>query len=321
MLVVVAVIGILVGILLPTIGAARERARSAACAANLRQVGVALRSYLNDNDERMPQVWIDGAQKNPTSSTIVERGTPDAAPIGTLFAGTRGQLDLYGVNRIGPQRRPLNSYLGVTNPGNDEDEYQREQDGELAFEDSVQVEALRDPADRGGYIAYLGADNADVRSMYDFLGSSYVINDHALQPSRSEPGDELPTLVFPLVPPRGGGDDYLPRDGRMPRVVSPGQTWAVGDQPIYNYDRIDASNAREAAWGRDHRWHSRSEVRANLLFLDMSVRANLLVPHPRSVTDGPAFTDDDVRALNTTSDYTFLPRENWRERFNDGVYD
>lgn len=49
LLVVVGIIGILAGLLLPTLGQARDRGRSAKCINNLRQIGVAMTMYCDDH--------------------------------------------------------------------------------------------------------------------------------------------------------------------------------------------------------------------------------------------------------------------------------
>ncbi len=54
LLVVVAIIAILAALLLPALSRAKEKARRVKCSSNLRQVGLALHMYANDNRERLP---------------------------------------------------------------------------------------------------------------------------------------------------------------------------------------------------------------------------------------------------------------------------
>jgi prepilin-type N-terminal cleavage/methylation domain-containing protein/prepilin-type processing-associated H-X9-DG protein len=54
LLVVISVIALLMGILLPALGKARAAANKTYCMANLRQIGIAFRSYLDDNRDIFP---------------------------------------------------------------------------------------------------------------------------------------------------------------------------------------------------------------------------------------------------------------------------
>src|ERR1043166_755202 len=54
LLVVIAIIGILAGMLLPTLNRTREKTRRAGCASNLRQIGIAMVAYADDNQNHYP---------------------------------------------------------------------------------------------------------------------------------------------------------------------------------------------------------------------------------------------------------------------------
>lgn len=59
LLTVIAIIGILAAILIPVVGAVRERVRSAHCQSNLRQLHTATMLYAQDNNELFPQDGTD----------------------------------------------------------------------------------------------------------------------------------------------------------------------------------------------------------------------------------------------------------------------
>ena len=54
LLVVISIIALLIGILLPALGAARKSARNAICASNIRQIAIGHLSYAQDNRSFMP---------------------------------------------------------------------------------------------------------------------------------------------------------------------------------------------------------------------------------------------------------------------------
>ena len=57
LLVVMVIIALLVGLLLPALGRAREEARKTQCRSNLRQIGLAINIYCNDNKGYTPVVY------------------------------------------------------------------------------------------------------------------------------------------------------------------------------------------------------------------------------------------------------------------------
>ena len=68
LLVVIAIIAILAAILFPVFDQAREKARSATCQSNLKQIGIALLQYVGDYDEGMPLAWNIQASIGPGAS-------------------------------------------------------------------------------------------------------------------------------------------------------------------------------------------------------------------------------------------------------------
>jgi prepilin-type N-terminal cleavage/methylation domain-containing protein len=69
LLVVVAIISLLVAILLPSLGKAREQAKRSACAANLHGLGQAMMTYAQGNNDQMPQFGpVSGTTGQPIAA-------------------------------------------------------------------------------------------------------------------------------------------------------------------------------------------------------------------------------------------------------------
>lgn len=260
LLVVVAVIALLIGILLPALGAARRQAIALGCASNLKQLGLGIGLYYNDYPNTLPQIRVRGDE-------IVRPGDKDQGEnIGALFGGKMGMLPFIGINTIGPERRPLNQYV---------------YDGELPPDDSTEadefeLEIFRSPADQGTSDPFTVGLGFPTDSMYELIGSSYTVNDHAM--------DDTPFAeLYPTLIPEEGG--------KMPRIRNPSKVWVLAAHPIYNYDD---------GMERGQQWYRPSEVEASLLFYDGHAKAAVKV---------------DEGVVQETQRYTFLPSPDWLEQF------
>lgn len=75
LLVVIAIISILAAILFPVFARARENARRASCMSNLKQIGLGIMQYTQDNDERYPPNW-NGDQTPNANELDTDPGKP-----------------------------------------------------------------------------------------------------------------------------------------------------------------------------------------------------------------------------------------------------
>src|SRR5215471_19167422 len=74
MLVVIAIIGVLAALLLPTFGRIKESGRATSCLSNLHQIGTALQLYVQENNNRLPNMrdrLLSGTNDLPSPDMVL----------------------------------------------------------------------------------------------------------------------------------------------------------------------------------------------------------------------------------------------------------
>lgn len=102
LLVVIAIIGVLAGLLLPTLTATKNRAWTLTCLNNLKQLEVCCHLYITDNDDFLPPNQVGGFVAAPSSTNAirtvenVRSWCPGIAPLDTTTTNVeQGVLFLY----------------------------------------------------------------------------------------------------------------------------------------------------------------------------------------------------------------------------------
>jgi prepilin-type N-terminal cleavage/methylation domain-containing protein len=84
LLVAMAIISVLIGIIIPVIPKVRDSARRAVCQSNLRQIGIGIEGYQDDNREEfpraryMPRPWLSGDEDPPLNVALADYLEPDS---------------------------------------------------------------------------------------------------------------------------------------------------------------------------------------------------------------------------------------------------
>ncbi len=143
LLVVIAIVGVLAGLLMPTIAAVREQGKRVTCLNNLRQHGIAWHMYLEEHNSSFPAV----SSSSPEGIFVTDQYT---------FGG-KGGLDASSPT-WGAQNRVLNRYLDI-------------KDDQSPNVSLFHCSADYKPTEGGGL--YTGNT---MYSCFDLLGNSYSLN-------------------------------------------------------------------------------------------------------------------------------------------------
>src|SRR5438046_2747816 len=72
LLVVVAVIGVLAATIVPALSKAKQRSLQTSCMSNLKQIGIAMQLYVNDNEDVLPGPVFSGARPSYDRNSSTE---------------------------------------------------------------------------------------------------------------------------------------------------------------------------------------------------------------------------------------------------------
>jgi prepilin-type N-terminal cleavage/methylation domain-containing protein/prepilin-type processing-associated H-X9-DG protein len=132
LLVVIAIIAILAAILFPVFASAREKARAISCLSNLKQIGLAMTQYTQDNDETFPSSsgagqktgtlpwgWADEIQPYAKSVALFhcpDDSTPQSSnPMQNPYNGLNAGYTSYFYNAVvGTVGYGYNYFQGIT---------------------------------------------------------------------------------------------------------------------------------------------------------------------------------------------------------------
>ncbi len=157
LLVVIAIIAILASMLLPALSRAKAKAQITKCIGNLRQIGIGVKLYADDNNSTMPprSRYAYGTITGPLSRLDVCMGGKDPA------AG-------FADNYAPAVERPLQKYVPA-------------------------VESFHCPADRGRALS-LGGNPPETPTAWDTIGCSYFFNGLLSAETQLTPADRIDNL-------------------------------------------------------------------------------------------------------------------------------
>ena len=100
LLTVIAIIGILAAILIPTVSKVRQSASKASMVSNLRQIGVAVGAFAADNRDKMPGLYVAGTDTGGINASFA-LGTGQSAYMNYSGTGTEPRAAIQSIDQLG----------------------------------------------------------------------------------------------------------------------------------------------------------------------------------------------------------------------------
>jgi len=150
LLVVIAIIAILMAILMPALKRVKEQARDISCRSNVKQVGLVIFMYLQENEFKMPQVWrtdhyywCNGNHWRHSDGTYY-KPTEDNSYWGTAFKAYVTETDIFGCPSL---RRNHDMEVATKLYGDDFVEFYDSAYGLNAYLDRENVNSIKNQAE------------------------------------------------------------------------------------------------------------------------------------------------------------------------------
>lgn len=306
LLVVVSIIALLIGILLPTLGSARNQAKAARCATNIRSVGQAVASHEAATNQYPPS-YVYGAEQHGGKWRIEDQQLVNPTPTNgyihwswALFEGGDTNEQAFECPAV------HNSGAPRTNPGPEGDDWETGQ-----TDDSGQSLAADYPKDRQARrVAFTG--NAAIFPRNKFTAQSGRKNQLVNSAAISDPARIILATEFldyrqwaslrtpdgvikshrPVTPFVGGsaGDVYAePNTGGSPRFFYPGDS-VIRTRKELGENMIEDSNSTLNAVGRHHPGGDNEYGgTANFVFVDGHVENMTVLDSIRQMKWGDRF--------------------------------
>ena len=108
LLVVIAIISILAGMLLPSLGTAKQRAQGTQCASQCKQIGLCMTMYENDNQDYIPGQQREGTGFDHLLKNYIK------VPSDVYVCPSTTATELENIHKIGTRQSSDGKYYGIT---------------------------------------------------------------------------------------------------------------------------------------------------------------------------------------------------------------